>query len=175
MKKGEKVLDSTQPKKIVRKKKIVTVNEQINSKKETDLLYNQEDVTPEYKRKKYSFFVVSKVIRQSVLVVLGIALGVIGYHQLTKDRDAVDQKKLLSDLAEVIILPTEEGPSVFDIDDPVLLSQDQDFFVGSVKGDKLVVFPVAGKAIIYRPSKHLIINVGPVFFENTGAGEQSTE
>ncbi|MCU0660002.1 MAG: hypothetical protein MUD00_00045 [Candidatus Pacebacteria bacterium] len=40
------------------------------------------------------------------------------------------------------------------------------FFKGAQKGDKLVVFPTTGKAIIYSPERDIIVNVGPVTFDN---------
>ncbi len=140
-------------------------------KKDQKEITNDVDVnSTKVESKKKKHMVSKKIIFQSILIILGIAIGMFVYHQFFANSAEKDQEKLLSSLSEIMILPQEEA-TIFDIDDPELLTKDQDFFVGSMKGDKLVVFPVAGKAIIYRPEDHLIVNVGPVLFdEKVNAG-----
>jgi hypothetical protein len=67
----------------------------------------------------------------------------------------------------------EGSPTVFNIEDPEKLQGQQAFFKGSEKGDQLVVFSESAKAIIYSPSRNIIVNAGPVTFDSDPAAEAS--
>jgi hypothetical protein len=72
-----------------------------------------------------------------------------------------------------MVLP-EGKPAVFVVQDPELLISQQAFFKGAQKDDRLLVYPEAGKAIVYSPKRHMIINVGPVTFDpSKGSGTQT--
>ncbi len=111
--------------------------------------------------------------KKIIIICLFVAAVLVGAYFLrayTKT-DAYKQKKadravavLVKDVSKLILLP-EGNPAVFDVQDPEMLIGQQAFFQGSEKGDKLLVYPEAGKAIIYSPKKHMIINVGPVTFD----------
>ncbi len=73
---------------------------------------------------------------------------------------------LLAKIARHIIIPTET-PIIATINDAGKLVAEQAFYTGSADGDKLVIFPQAQKAIIYSPSRDIIINAGP-FVVNSG-------
>ena len=103
-----------------------------------------------------------------IIVILG-ALG-FGYYKYSHTEKAMKAKAakeviaLTKEIAELMVLPAGE-PTIFDITDPAQLSSQQAFFAGAQKGDKLLVYSQAAKAIIYSPSRHLIVNVGPVTFD----------
>jgi len=65
-------------------------------------------------------------------------------------------------VSKLMILPTNEEPTVLDITDPQSLIAQQPFFTGSITGDKLLVYKTSARAIVYSPSRNLIVNVGPV-------------
>ncbi|MFA6254376.1 MAG: hypothetical protein WC640_03995 [Candidatus Paceibacterota bacterium] len=71
-------------------------------------------------------------------------------------------KALLVKLQKHIILPTDEVPQIGQIDDPVQAAKAQPFVAGAQKGDLLIVYVKARKAIVYSPSRDIIVNVGPV-------------
>ena len=73
--------------------------------------------------------------------------------------------KITKDISKVMILPEEE-PSLFEIKDPDMLAKQQSFFVGAKVGDKLLVYALVGKAIIWSPSRNMIVNVGPISSDN---------
>ncbi len=79
-------------------------------------------------------------------------------------RAAVDTKQevdtLLSQVKKLIALP-DEVPTVATVSDIEKLA-DQPFFVNAQNGDKVLIFTNAKKAILYRPSAGLIIDVAPV-------------
>jgi len=81
-------------------------------------------------------------------------------------------KKEITDLKEkigkLILLPTNEEPVVATIVDSEKLKTEQPFYKDAQNGDKLLVYQQEKKAIIYSPSKNILVNVGTVFFDDTG-------
>jgi len=113
----------------------------------------------------------------SLLVIIG---GIFFVHRSYFNPEAVtkreaehqraENKDLLAELGKLIILPQEE-PLIYQIDDPELLVSEQPFFVGAEAGDKLIIYPNSAKAIIYSRTRKMIVNVGPVTFdEGQGSG-----
>lgn len=126
--------------------------------------------------------VMSESVKKSVLpkkrlkfLIVLVLLALIGggtyayfkYHSKAsvEKRAQAETVRLVKEVRKVMILPETDVPAVFDIQDPVLLTSQQAFFAGAEKGDKLLVYPQLGKAIIYSPSRHVIVNVGPVTFD----------
>ncbi len=73
---------------------------------------------------------------------------------------------LLAKVGRHIILPNDEQPTVASIVDPETLVKDQPFYKGAQKGDKILIFVKAQKAIVYNEANDIIVNVGPVYLEN---------
>lgn len=73
---------------------------------------------------------------------------------------------LLKKVGRHIILPTDEQPTVASVLDPETLAKDQPFYKGVQKGDKILIFVKAQKAIVYNETSDIIVNVGPVYLEN---------
>jgi hypothetical protein len=66
-------------------------------------------------------------------------------------------------IAKKILLPKDRiAPRVAIVTDPVLLTEEQEFYRGAEAGDVLVVFEESRRAIIYSPRRDIIVNVGPV-------------
>lgn len=106
-----------------------------------------------------------------VVIVIVIAAGyyiwkVYNPQNLTQTEvDKASQEQILSILSRVkrhLILPENELPQVAEIKDAAQASKEQPFLNGSQNGDFLIVYANAGKAIVYSPTRDLIINVGPV-------------
>jgi hypothetical protein len=105
-----------------------------------------------------------------IAVILGAIVGGFLYYRYTKT-DSYKQKKadkesveLVKEVGSMIILPAGK-PAIFTVQDPDLLAGQQAFFKGAEKGDSLLVYSESGKAIIYSKKRHLIVNVGPVTFD----------
>lgn len=108
------------------------------------------------------------------LIVLVVVLVVVGggWYYYSQSLDSApepvktgelseeDQQKLLSEVGKLILLPADEKPSIAVVDNADLLSKSQLFFKDVVNGDQVLIY--SSKAIIYRPSTNLIVNVGPV-------------
>lgn len=85
-------------------------------------------------------------------------------------------KALVSRVSEVAELPTGETPQVATVSNIQELSG-QPFFKNAKNGDKLLIYNTAGKAYLYRPDTHKIIEIGPVVkqsAESTPASQSAT-
>lgn len=74
---------------------------------------------------------------------------------------------LLNKISEITIVPTDEVPTVATITDVSKL-KDQVFFSNAENGDKLLVYPRASRAILYRPSTNKVVEAMTVNLENIG-------
>ncbi len=74
-------------------------------------------------------------------------------------------KDTLAKVAKLVIVPTDETPTVVTVADPAKLKT-QTFFVHAKTGDKVIVYAKAKEAILYRPSTNQIVTMAPV----TGSG-----
>ena len=86
------------------------------------------------------------------------------YSDLKKDpKISASQQtaELAAKVGKLLEVPTDETPTIATVEDKEKLN-DQDFFGSVENGDKILIYPRARKAIIYRPSTNKIINVGPL-------------
>ena len=80
--------------------------------------------------------------------------------------DQAQVKDLIVKVGKLVILPTGEDPVVATINDASSLIKQQVFYQGSINGDVVLVYQKAAKAIVYSPSRNIIVNVGPVVLQN---------
>jgi len=77
----------------------------------------------------------------------------------------IDAKKeadeLLAQIGKLFDLPTGETPTIATVSDKTKLEK-QSFFAKAENGDKVLIYSVAKKAILYRPSAHKIMEVAPL-------------
>lgn len=119
--------------------------------------------------------ILSKVGITILVVLTLLVVGSVGtaYYFYNKANTKVDpQTQAVKDLAETVqmvgklmVLPKDEEPTMATVSDPEKL-KDQPFFVNAKKGDKVLIYSNARKAILYSPSLKKIIEVAPV---NLGA------
>lgn len=69
-------------------------------------------------------------------------------------------------VGKLIILPTDETPRVFTVTDINKL-KGLKFYENAKIGDKTLVYAKQQKAILYRPSANIIVNVAPVTIDST--------
>lgn len=82
------------------------------------------------------------------------------YDTLKNNPEKVAQdeaKQIVAKLGQLAILPQGEEPTVATVTEPEKL-KNQPFFVRAEKGDKLLIYNVAGKAYLYRPGIGKIID-----------------
>jgi hypothetical protein len=80
-----------------------------------------------------------------------------------------DLEQTIAKAGKLMLLPEGETPALATVADPSKLV-DQPFFRNALIGDKVLIYPVSRRAIIYSPSRDKIIEVAPV-----NLGEPSTE
>lgn len=140
--------------------KMVQHTEQILQDKKSEIQSEVHKI-PKKSRKKL-------VIGGIIVLIVALVLGGLIYRKMAGTPEArakAETVKLVKEVKKLMILPDTDVPAIFDVQDPTLLASQQAFFVGAEKGDKLLVYPQIGKAIIYSPSRHIIVNVGPVTFD----------
>lgn len=146
----------------------------------------QEDSVKEVKSRSF----MSGWIFKLIVLVLVIAIGFVGWKyfgakdtqtpvspaQSQSSGDPATDKaaqaemekataELLASVGQLILLP-DEKPNFATILDAKKLIAEQPFYAGSENGDQLIIYPKAQKAIIYSPTKKILVNVGPVYFNN---------
>ncbi len=74
--------------------------------------------------------------------------------------------KVVAQVGKLMVLPTDEQPTVASVTDPEKL-KGQDFFLNARVGDKVLIYQNNRKAILYSPSLNKILEVSPINL-NTG-------
>jgi hypothetical protein len=123
-----------------------------------------------------------------ILVVLLVALAVVSYNYFRLSRQTArlnttegqkevvkkEVDELVKKVSKLIVLPTNEVPTVATITDASGLSKTQPFYTGASNGDKVLIYFQAQKAYIYSPSKEMLVNVGPVYIEQNVSSSTTT-
>lgn len=119
------------------------------------------------------------VLILSILVLVLAAASVYFYLQSKgKAKNASGQsqaeiKALVAKVGKLLVLPEDETPTVATVSDPEKL-KDQQFFTDAKKGDKVLIYTNAKKAILYDPVANKIITIAPINIgQEETQGEQS--
>ena len=83
---------------------------------------------------------------------------------LAPESPDVEAKNLEAIVGKLIVLPEGETPTVATVSDPNALTN-QAFFSSAKKGDRVLIYAKAKKAILYDPVLNKIINVAPLTTE----------
>lgn len=70
-------------------------------------------------------------------------------------------KQLIEQVGKLIALPKDEEPTIATVSDLSKL-QGQPFFANAQIGDKVLIYQIAGKAILFRASDNKIIELAPI-------------
>ncbi|MCR4274893.1 MAG: hypothetical protein NUW02_02485 [Candidatus Campbellbacteria bacterium] len=101
-----------------------------------------------------------------------------GATNLSSDDPAValsakDMENIIQMVGRHIRIP-EEKPNIGVVTDIASLLQNEPFYQGAKNGDVLLIYPSISRAILFDPQQDVIINVGPVVFENPEEGPASS-
>lgn len=77
-----------------------------------------------------------------------------------------EARNLSGEIGKLYVLPKDETPTVATVTDAEKL-QNQPFFASAANGDKILIFPNANRAILYRPGIEKIIDVAPFNLEKS--------
>jgi len=76
-----------------------------------------------------------------------------------------ETSKLVAQVGKLIVLPEGEAPTVATVSDPEKL-KDQPFFARAKKGDRVLIYTNARKAILYDVEDNKIVEVAPINIGN---------
>ena len=102
-----------------------------------------------------------------IITIVAVVLAGYFYYQLhvmQQNPQAIAQKEateLIAKVSRLIVLPAGETPTIATISDPALLTGQQ-FFASAKKGDKVLIYTQAKKAILYSTLMDKIIDVAPL-------------
>ncbi len=115
-----------------------------------------------------------------VVVITSLSFGGYFFYEYNKLRSnptiqsQKDTDDLLAKVAKIYLIPPGEEPTIATVVDPNSL-KGQAFFSESQKGDKVLIFSKAGKAVLYRPSINKIIETAPINSNVQSTPTPSTE
>lgn len=113
-----------------------------------------------------------KLIPYLIVLIIGVVGGTylvkqkptwFGLPRGTTTMTPAEINALVAKVSKLMILPTDESPTVATVDDSSAV-KDQPFFAQAKNGDIVLVYQNAGEAILYRESENKIIKVGAVNF-----------
>ena len=105
-----------------------------------------------------------------IIVILLLISGFLfwQYHQARQKLQAesvanssTQLNDVVSRVGKLIILPKNETPTLVTVKDVTKL-QNESFYAGAKNGDITLIYPKEQKAILYRPSANIIVNVAHV-------------
>lgn len=89
---------------------------------------------------------------------------------LNQAQSQAEADKLISEVALLIALPTDEKPTVVTVTDLEKV-KNEPFFKNAKNGDIVLIYNNARKAILFRPSERRIIEVGALNINNQQADD----
>lgn len=113
-----------------------------------------------------------------VVLVIGALLYYRSSHQVFQANQQLSEEEvqaILSSVGRHIRLPEGEEPLIATIADINMLMEREPFYAGAQNGDVLLLYPNAGKAILYDAEGDIIINVGPIVLDNEAPADASSE
>lgn len=110
-----------------------------------------------------------KIVPAVLLVALVIAGGMATYFyrkivelQKTPQESAqTEAQEIIEKVSRLMVLPEGETPTIATVTDPERL-KDQAFFSQAKKGDQVLIYTTAKKAILYDPIADKIVEVAPL-------------
>ncbi len=98
------------------------------------------------------------------------------WFNLGLSKQEIQQRQIeavVSSIGKLMIVP-KGTPVLATVKDIAKLKQQQAFFRNAENGDDLVIFPQSNMAVIYSPSRNLIINVGPIRYPKTSTAVKTS-
>jgi len=112
-----------------------------------------------------------------ILSIVGIGSGVYFYRQYKASEEKLknpteaaklESKALVAKVGKLMLLPNEEAQIVIVVDVETL-KKTQPFFQDAKDNDKLLLFQIAKKAVLYREAANVVINVAPIMDQQNQA------
>lgn len=111
----------------------------------------------------------NKSVLAGLIFLVLLLLGAIGtsyyFYNKLKSVEIKNPEAELQDIIKMVgkhmVLPNNENPTMATVSDPEKL-KDQPFFKNAKKGDKVLIFSLSQKAILYDPVGDRIVEVAPI-------------
>jgi len=100
----------------------------------------------------------------TLIIILLIILGGMGWYILNQESENINTESveyIVEKVGQLIELPVGEEPTVATVTEPEKLA-DQPFFENAKEGDKVLMYTQAGKAYLYDPIQHKLIEAAPI-------------
>ncbi len=98
----------------------------------------------------------------AALCLLLLLIGTAGwaYKGSADQRASAANTRLITEVSRLAVLPQNESPAISTVVDETKLNQD--FLANAQRGDQVLLYFKAGRAVVYRPSTKQIVNMGPL-------------
>jgi hypothetical protein len=119
-------------------------------------------------RRFNQFFSTRVLVGMLVLLLVGASAGMLYFYRQAvtpEEGSAAQVSHAVAVVGRLMVLPEGETPTVATVSDPQKL-QDQPFFAKAEKGDLVLIYPLAHRAILYSPKLNKIIEVAPINLAN---------
>jgi hypothetical protein len=117
----------------------------------------QDEIKGLSKRLKIVFLILLVVAVGSVITT-GILAKRVGDIKDPTSASQADVAKIVAEVGKVLVLPTNETPTLATVADPSKLS-DQPFFASAKTGDVVLIYSISKRAILWRPSTKQVVEV----------------
>jgi hypothetical protein len=105
-----------------------------------------------------------------LVIILAVLVGYFYKKSVAAQNPAriieTETRKLVDRVGRLVVLPTDETPTIATVSDPQAL-KNQTFFEGAKIGDKVLIYNNAKKAVLYDPVLDKIITVAPLTIGDT--------
>jgi len=115
--------------------------------------------------KKYLMGMGVKGIAMLIVAVGALGFGgtyFLGGAESPAEANAAELASVMEDVNNLMLLPEGELPIMATVTNAADLKKEQLFYANVLDGDKVLIYVQNQKAIIYSPSRDVIVNVGPV-------------
>lgn len=120
-------------------------------------------------------------------IILIVAVALLAWAYYVKDRQlktvtdptvqAEVTKQAIEDavarVGKLVLLPKGEVPQVMVVSDPVSAVKQQPALLGIVAGDQILAYLKSGKAIVYSPSRNIIVTILPLVTQGIQSQSQN--
>lgn len=111
--------------------------------------------------KKYAF----PILIFFVVLILVLSVLVVKFVFFNDKEYKTEASILVEKVGKHMFLPKDENPSVATVTDPEKL-RNQNFFSDAKKGDKVLIYSNAKKAILYDPNSDKIVTIAPILLDS---------
>ena len=108
-----------------------------------------------------SRIIIYALVVLGVLVVAGLLYYFVVAPKNPQQAAADEARRVVAAVGKLIVLPPDEQPIIATVADPSKL-EGQPFFQNAKKGDKVLIYNNAKKAILYSPEQNRVVDVAPL-------------